>query len=77
MLMHSLDTDHRVVLSYADLSVWCYACDSYVHNEVSAIIVPQQNLLHKLEQYQDCWCPGSLWSQIINSHDIDNVRYFQ
>ena len=35
MLFHSLATDHKMVLSYADLSVWCYACDSYVHNQVS------------------------------------------
>ena len=34
MLMHGLMSEHRVVLSYADLSVWCYACDSYVHHEV-------------------------------------------
>ena len=23
-----------MVLSFADLSVWCFACDSYVHNKV-------------------------------------------
>ena len=33
--MHGVMEEHRVVLSYADLSVWCYACENYVHNEVS------------------------------------------
>ncbi|XP_077568734.1 protein deacetylase HDAC6 [Stigmatopora nigra] len=34
MLMHGITTDHRVVLSFCDLSVWCYACEAYVHNQV-------------------------------------------
>jgi histone deacetylase 6 len=34
MLAHYEATDHHIVLSYADLSVWCFACDSYVHNPV-------------------------------------------
>ena len=35
MLFHGIETDHKVVLSYADLSVWCYGCEHYVHNEVT------------------------------------------
>lgn len=23
---------HAMALSYSDISVWCYACDAYVHN---------------------------------------------
>ena len=34
MLKHSEETSYKMVLSYADLSVWCFACDSYVHNKV-------------------------------------------
>ncbi|KAK8746020.1 hypothetical protein OTU49_017225, partial [Cherax quadricarinatus] len=34
MLMHSLTEEHKMVLSYADLSVWCYACDDYVHHPI-------------------------------------------
>ncbi|XP_038054576.1 histone deacetylase 6-like [Patiria miniata] len=34
MLFHSISTSHLVVLSYADLSVWCYGCDSYVHHQI-------------------------------------------
>lgn len=31
MLYHHLaNEDHKVCLSFADLSFWCYACDSYV-----------------------------------------------
>ena len=34
MLFHGIETGHKLVLSYADLSVWCYGCDNYVHNQV-------------------------------------------
>ncbi|KAK2155760.1 hypothetical protein LSH36_232g03050 [Paralvinella palmiformis] len=34
MLMHGLATEHKIVLSFVDLSVWCYGCDSYVNHEV-------------------------------------------
>lgn len=29
---HSEKTGHSMALSFADLSAWCYACDSYVHH---------------------------------------------
>ncbi|XP_063863444.1 histone deacetylase 6-like isoform X3 [Scylla paramamosain] len=32
MLMHGVCEEHHLVLSFSDLSTWCYACDSYVHN---------------------------------------------
>ncbi|TTP91410.1 Histone deacetylase 6 [Bagarius yarrelli] len=34
MVAHGLMTSHPLVLSFADLSVWCYCCESYVHNQV-------------------------------------------
>ncbi|VDL91694.1 unnamed protein product [Schistocephalus solidus] len=34
MLEHFSATRHPIVLSFADLSAWCYICNSYVHNEV-------------------------------------------
>ena len=37
MLAHSEETGHHTVLSYADLSVWCFPCDSYVYNPVKLI----------------------------------------
>ncbi|KAK8626919.1 hypothetical protein V6N13_134548 [Hibiscus sabdariffa] len=30
MLEHYKQTTHSVALSYSDLSVWCFACDSYL-----------------------------------------------
>ncbi|KAE8672813.1 Ribosomal protein S14p/S29e family protein [Hibiscus syriacus] len=30
MLEHYKQTTHCVALSYSDLSVWCFACDSYL-----------------------------------------------
>ncbi|CAH8578868.1 unnamed protein product [Schistosoma rodhaini] len=34
MIEHFNITKHSIVLSYADLSTWCYQCESYVHNEI-------------------------------------------
>nr|XP_057940941.1 histone deacetylase 6 [Doryrhamphus excisus]XP_057940942.1 histone deacetylase 6 [Doryrhamphus excisus] len=34
MLMHGVTSQHPVVLSFCDLSVWCYVCEAYVHNQV-------------------------------------------
>ncbi|XP_043936310.1 histone deacetylase 6 isoform X2 [Protopterus annectens] len=46
MLMHGLSTGHLLVLSYTDLSVWCYGCESYVHNKV---LFEVQNTAHRLK----------------------------
>lgn len=32
MAQHHKSTSHNVVLSLADMSVWCYACESYVYH---------------------------------------------
>ncbi|KAJ8257781.1 hypothetical protein GJAV_G00189620 [Gymnothorax javanicus] len=34
MVTHGLVSEHPIVLSFADLSVWCYSCEAYVHNKV-------------------------------------------
>ncbi|KAL5109810.1 Histone deacetylase 6 [Taenia crassiceps] len=34
MLEHHNTTQHPIVLSLADLSAWCYVCNSYIHNEI-------------------------------------------
>ncbi|WAR01147.1 HDAC6-like protein [Mya arenaria] len=39
MVTHGEAAGHPVVLSYADLSVWCYKCDNYVANEVLKPII--------------------------------------
>lgn len=32
MLEHSKENKHPMALSFSDCSVWCFVCDSYVHN---------------------------------------------
>ncbi|XP_054723790.1 histone deacetylase 6-like [Uloborus diversus] len=45
MLQHGMDMQHYLTLSYSDLSVWCYACDAYIHNNV---LVPiKEHACHK------------------------------
>ncbi|KER25965.1 hypothetical protein T265_06715 [Opisthorchis viverrini] len=34
MVEHFTSTRHPLVLSFADLSSWCYECEAYVHNEL-------------------------------------------
>ncbi|XP_038578558.1 histone deacetylase 6 [Micropterus salmoides] len=33
MVTHGVVSEHPMVLSFSDLSVWCYLCESYVHNQ--------------------------------------------
>lgn len=35
MVAHGAASEHPVVLSFSDLSVWCYPCEAYVHNQVT------------------------------------------
>ncbi len=46
MVTHRQESGHPIVLSFADLSVWCYACESYVHNKVCAARSQACNLLN-------------------------------
>lgn len=48
MLFHWLGEQHSMVLSYSDLSVWCYQCDQYVDNLVS--IYTQYVLVYVLHE---------------------------
>ncbi|XP_075041708.1 protein deacetylase HDAC6 isoform X2 [Mixophyes fleayi] len=34
MMCHGVSRGHNLVLSFSDLSVWCYSCDAYIHHEV-------------------------------------------
>ena len=43
MLFHGIEKNHLMALSFADLSVWCYGCDSYVDH---ALLDPAKNMLH-------------------------------
>jgi histone deacetylase 6 len=44
MAEHFDQTQHPMCLSYSDLSVWCYVCESYVHNEQ---LIHVKELAHK------------------------------
>ncbi|XP_023150929.1 histone deacetylase 6 isoform X2 [Amphiprion ocellaris] len=35
MVSHGVVSQHPLVLSFSDLSVWCYLCEAYVHNQVT------------------------------------------
>ncbi|ULT94366.1 hypothetical protein L3Y34_003679 [Caenorhabditis briggsae] len=43
-LMHHLNSSHPMALSMADLSVWCYPCEAYVHNPV---LIPAKSAAHQ------------------------------
>lgn len=32
MLMHGIESEHRVVVSFSDASFWCYGCESYIYS---------------------------------------------
>nr|XP_046252337.1 histone deacetylase 6 [Scatophagus argus] len=34
MVHHGVVSEHPIVLSFSDLSVWCYLCEAYVHNQI-------------------------------------------
>ncbi|KAM4662765.1 protein deacetylase HDAC6 isoform 2-T3 [Discoglossus pictus] len=44
MLSHGVASGHHLVLSFSDLSVWCYGCEAYVHHEV---LVPVKSLAYR------------------------------
>ena len=53
MLAHKVGRDHNVVLSLADLSVWCFTCDSYLDNQVDSLSPPP---LSWLRSSLSIWC---------------------
>uniref|UniRef100_A0A3Q4MIL0 Protein deacetylase HDAC6 n=1 Tax=Neolamprologus brichardi TaxID=32507 RepID=A0A3Q4MIL0_NEOBR len=34
MVNHGVVSEHPLVLSFCDLSAWCYQCEAYVHNQI-------------------------------------------
>lgn len=36
MLLHTQNTNHPIVLSFYDISMWCYGCDDFVDHSVSS-----------------------------------------
>jgi len=43
-LSHSSSSGHPLALSFSDLSVWCFVCDSYVDNQQ---LYPAKNKAHR------------------------------
>jgi hypothetical protein len=39
MARHFHQTHHPIAIGYADLSVWCFACDAYIENPHAQSIV--------------------------------------
>ncbi|KAM6924434.1 histone deacetylase 6 [Xenentodon cancila] len=55
MVAHGVVSEHPMVLSFSDLSVWCYLCESYVHNQ---ILFDAKNAAHfaKFGEEIPPWC---------------------
>ncbi len=47
MVIHAAESSHPLCLSLADLSVWCYPCESYVDHDETLYDV--KNWAHKLK----------------------------
>ncbi|XP_070571561.1 histone deacetylase 6-like [Ptychodera flava] len=50
MVEHSCVSEHPMTLSFSDFSVWCYVCDSYVHNEK---LLPAKRAAHRSKFGED------------------------
>ncbi|XP_018608525.1 histone deacetylase 6 isoform X2 [Scleropages formosus] len=53
MVSHGQVLEHPLVLSFSDLSVWCYRCESYVHNKV---LHEAKNAAHQMKFGEDIPC---------------------
>jgi len=51
MLFHNESTGHCIVLSFADLSIWCYGCEAYLENEVLTPVMAAAHLQKFGEEY--------------------------
>ncbi|XP_006664055.1 histone deacetylase 6 [Oryza brachyantha] len=49
MLYHYQDTGHCLALSFSDLSVWCFACDSYLDVQSILELRPVYEVVHLLK----------------------------
>ncbi|XP_041093058.1 histone deacetylase 6 [Polyodon spathula] len=46
MMEHSQNSAHSLVLSFSDLSAWCYDCEAYIHNQV---LFDVKNAAHRIK----------------------------
>uniref|UniRef100_A0A914RFB2 UBP-type domain-containing protein n=1 Tax=Parascaris equorum TaxID=6256 RepID=A0A914RFB2_PAREQ len=42
-VIHRNTSGHPMAISLTDISVWCYVCEAYVHND---ILLPAKNEVH-------------------------------
>ncbi|KAH0628876.1 hypothetical protein JD844_010478 [Phrynosoma platyrhinos] len=55
MLAHNSESGHPLVLSFADLSAWCYECQAYVHHPT---LFEVKSLAHKMKFGVDMAVPS-------------------
>ncbi|PNF26146.1 hypothetical protein B7P43_G04459 [Cryptotermes secundus] len=56
MMLHGHGMSHPLTLSFSDLSVWCYACEAYIDNQ---ILYAAKNALHRKKFGEDMpWSYG-------------------
>ncbi|XP_077777802.1 protein deacetylase HDAC6 isoform X2 [Podarcis muralis] len=55
MVAHNSESGHPLVLSFADLSVWCYGCQAYVHHP---ILFEAKSQAHRLKFGVDMAVPS-------------------
>ncbi|XP_062397348.1 histone deacetylase 6 [Sardina pilchardus] len=55
MVMHGVVSGHPLVLSFADLSVWCYPCEAYIDNKA---LYEAKNTVHLAKFGQDMPVPA-------------------
>ncbi|XP_049780819.1 histone deacetylase 6 isoform X2 [Schistocerca cancellata] len=44
MVEHGMEMSHPITLSFSDISVWCYACEAYIENQV---LYSAKNAVHR------------------------------
>lgn len=82
MVDHNSESGHPVVLSFSDVSVWCYGCDSYVASPLLQPIIKaaqlskfgkwrDSSLLHKEQSMCSLWKPSSKLASYRCCFDID------
>ncbi|KAK1324069.1 hypothetical protein QJS10_CPA02g00307 [Acorus calamus] len=49
MLKHYQESRHCIALSYSDLSVWCFSCDSYLDAQMILQLRPVYEIAHLLK----------------------------
>jgi NAD-dependent SIR2 family protein deacetylase len=68
MAAHSEESSHEIVLSLADLSIWCYSCKSYITTPVLSKFVRDLGNLKHLESNENLSLDSA------SARDLENIR---